>query len=77
MLSAVSSITTITSITTVLPVGVTVGSALLCFVLIGLLISKELSITYPSVDKRVKDSLNAAILPTLFAFLALVAIQVV
>lgn len=75
MLSAVSSGTMITSITTMLAIGVTVGSVLLSFVLIGLLISKELSITYPNVDERVKDSLNAAIIPTLFAFLLLVAIQ--
>jgi len=64
------------STTTMLAIGVTTGTAILSVVLIGLLTVKELSVTYPSVDHRVKDSLNAALLPILFAFAMLVVVQV-
>jgi uncharacterized Tic20 family protein len=71
-----SAVSSVTSITTMLAIGVTTGSALLCIVLIGLLTGKELSVTYPDVDAQVKDSLNAAILPVVFGFITLVVVQV-
>lgn len=75
MLSSVS-VSSITSITTMLAIGVTAASVLLSFVFIGLVGTKELAVTLPDVDDRVKDSLNAAILPVFFAFVTLVAMQV-
>lgn len=74
MLSSVS-VSSITSITTMFAIGVTAASALLCGVFIVLMVAKELSVSYQNVDQRVLDSLNAAILPIMFAFVTLVAIQ--
>jgi len=75
MLSSVS-VSSITSITTMLAIGVTAASVLLSFLFIGLVGTKELAVTLSDVDDRVKDSLNAAILPVLFAFMTLVVMQV-
>lgn len=71
-----TSVTSVTSITSVLAIGVTTGSAILALVVIGLLTGKELSVTYPDVDDRVKESLNAALVPVMFAFLVSVGYSV-
>ena len=60
-----------------LDAGVTTASVLLSMAFVGLLISKEVSVTHDGVDTRVKDSLNAALVPLAFGFLVIVLLQTV
>lgn len=69
-----TSATTITSVTTTLAIGVTTASAVLSILLVGLLVGKEVSVTHADIDCRVKDSLNAAIVPLAFGFVVLLMV---
>jgi hypothetical protein len=62
-------------LTETLSIGVTTGSVVLSFVFVCILIAKEVSVTYPSVDEKVVDSLNALLVPLGFGFVVVVLSQ--
>lgn len=51
-----------------LMVGVTTGGAILSVVLVLTFVSKEVSLSVPNTDRQLVDSLNAALIPLVFAF---------
>lgn len=68
MLTSAASMASITSITSMLVVGLTTGSAILSVILVLTFVSKEVSLSVPNTDHRLLDSLNAALIPLVFAF---------
>lgn len=68
MLTSVSS-------TSMVVVGVTTGSLILTGVLILAFIVKEVSLSVPNIDDRLIDSINATLIPLLFAFTVIVVLQ--